>query len=310
MAINLTRKSVYLAGTIGLIAGMAYYAVGKIQAAYQYRTDIFIGDYASSDSFQPLDVAASLVGFVNDKLLTGPTTEELMNLRVDEIGARVLMSVVDSGKSVRLRSIAGASDLEQATAIHRYLADQVLERLKARSLYLKTRLSNRLVAAQEALNTSSSSLATYSELNSTAKVSETRIKELADKLGKEIAELDRRQQGVSPSVPATADDELVGLSRRQQLALFEKLASAEIPQLRNDSSRAIAEVQKTMMESQQRIREYTNEMSAFHEPAISEFMQRSVKPAGPSGLIRLLIGFFAGFLLYFAARYIRRVVLR
>ena len=73
-------------------------------------------------------------------------------------------------------------------------------------------------------------------------------------------------------------------------------------------TKKLFEFQKTAAEARQDVKVLSNELAAFREPAVVTFMQRSVRPEGPHWSIRLLLGFFAGFMIYFAAQRVRKLV--
>lgn len=46
------QKSLGFAGAVGLVAAIAYSAIG-VFPAYEYRTDVFVGEYALTMVFNP-----------------------------------------------------------------------------------------------------------------------------------------------------------------------------------------------------------------------------------------------------------------
>jgi hypothetical protein len=264
-----------------------------------------VGEFVRDDVFQPFEPAAVTESFVRDSLLIAPTTEELKKLGVMETGSSVLVTVVEAGKTLRIRSTAAEGDVARTKAVHQFIADGILNRLKGRAMYAKARLERRLLEAQERLGFASKNLAIFSEILSDAKTSEATIRELARQLANEISENSRSQQGSSPPIAAT--DATDGLTRRGQLTVYQRLGFAEIPSLQANSATTVVDLEQSAAQSQQVITDLNAQLAVFREPVVTQFMVRSISPAGSSSrLLTLLVGLVAGFTTYFAARLIQK----
>jgi hypothetical protein len=298
------RKPLVFALAIGFVVACVYYFASGLFPKYEYRTDIFLGEFAVENGLQPLEPSATTELFVRDTLLIAPTTEELTRLGVREIRSSVLVTVIEAGKSLRIRSTAAEDDVARIKAVHQFVADGILNRLKGRAAFVKARLESRLSEVQERLQFVSNNLVVLSEIVSDAKASEARVLELARHLADEISELDRSQRDSSPPA-ATAEGEGLGLGNRRQLAMYQKLGLAEIPMLRATSARTIVDLQQSAAQSRQVIKDLNEQLAAFREPAVTQFMLRSVSPEGSGRLLTLLVGLVAGFMTFFAARAFR-----
>jgi hypothetical protein len=261
-----------------------------------------MGEAARDDAFQPFEPATVTESFVRDSLLIAPTTEELKKLGVRETGSNVLVSVMEAGKSLRIRSTASEDDVARVKAVHQFVADGILNRLKARATYAKARLESRLSEAQERLRLASNGLAIFSEILSDAKASEATIRELARQLANETSE-----HYSSPPIAATDGTEPIGLTKRGQLTMYQRLGLTEIPSLRADSARTIIDLEQSAAQSRQVIKDLNAQVAVFREPVVTQFMVRSTSPAGSSSrLLTLLVGLVAGFTTYFAARVVQK----
>ena len=143
-----------------------------------------------------------------------------------------------------------------------------------------------------------------------AKASEVKTREQARKLADQIAELDGPGRGL-PS-PATrgegAPTETMDLSIRGQLLMYQILGLAEIPFLRADTARAVVELDKTITQSRQSIKDLNDQIAVFREPAVTQFVSRSVAPVSPALLTLLMVGLVAGLATYYTTRMIRRAI--
>jgi hypothetical protein len=294
------RKPLVFAIAIGIVAACAYYYASGLFPKYEYRSDIFLGEFAADNSFQPLEPPVSTEFFVRDTLLIAPTTDELTRLGVTDMRSSVLVTVIEAGKSLRIRTTAAEADVARIKAIHQFVADRILDRLRGRAGYVKARLESRLSEAQESLQFLTHILAIVSEIGSNAKANEARVQELARKLDDEISKHDRSQQGSSPPA-AAAEGEGLGLSRRGQLAMYQKLGLAEIPLLRATSAKTIIDLEQSAARSRQVIKDLNEQLAVFREPAVTQFALRSVSSVGSSRLLTLLVGLVAGFMAYLAA---------
>jgi hypothetical protein len=298
------RMPLAFAIAIGIIAALVYYYANGLVPRYQYRTDVSVGEFARGDSLDPIEPAAVMEVFVRDTLLIAPTTDELKKLGVREAGSSALITVIEAGKSLRIRSTAAESDVALVKAVHQFVADGILNRLKGRATYLKSRLEGRLAEAQEKLQFALNDLAVFSEIGSDAKASEGRVRELARNLSNEISEHDRPQQ--SPSPPAAAEGEGPDLSKRGQLAMYQKLGLAEIPLLRAKSAQTIVDLEQAVAQLRQAIRDLNEQIAVFREPAVTLFMERSISPVGSSRLLTLLVGLLTCVATFVAVLTLRR----
>jgi hypothetical protein len=301
------RNSLWFAGAVGLIAALAYSAIGVLPS-YEYRTDVFVGEYATDDGFQSFEPVAATERFVLDTLLTAPTNEELRKLGVREARLGAIISVVEAGKVIRIQTVAAEDGIERLKAIHSFVADGILARLKPRAMYVRARLDTRLSSAEESLKSASNNQAVFSEIVADAKASEARTREQARKLAEQIATLDGSEQGSPPPAGAreNAGNETAEPNIRGQLAMYQKLGLAEIPFLRADSARTIVALEQTINQSRQTIKDLTDQVAVFREPAVTQFLSRSHSPTRPGRLMQLLVGLVAGLAAFFVARIILR----
>jgi hypothetical protein len=302
-------RSVWFAVIVGIVAAFAYHLSG-VFPTYEYRTDIFVGEYTTGDGFQAFEPISSTEQFVRDTLLIAPTTEELRKLGVSEVRTAAVVSTVEAGKVLRVHSVSPEDGLDRVKAIHRFIADSILERLKPRVSYTRTRLDNRLSSAQENLKAASNEAVIFSEIIAEAKASEVKTREQARKLADQIAELDGLGRGL-PS-PATSGEgaptETMDFSIRGQLSMYQKLGLAEIPFLRADTARAVVELGKTIAQSRQSIKDLNDQIAVFREPAVTQFVSRSVSPVRPALLVLLMVGLVAGLATYYTTRMLQRAI--
>jgi uncharacterized coiled-coil protein SlyX len=303
------RKSLLFAVAGGLIAALAYFASG-VFPSYEYRTDVFVGEHATDDGFQSFEPVSATELFVRDTLLFAPATEELIKFGVKEPRLFAIITIVEGGQTIRIHSVSAENDIDRVKAVHRFVADGILTRLKPRAAYVRARLDNRLSSAEEGLKFASNNLAIFSEIVADAKASEAETLEQARKLTHQIQELDRSEQdSARPARTGGGEgtgNEATDLSIRGQLAMYQKLGLAEIPFLRADSARTIVSLGQTAAQSRQTIKELTNQITVFREPAVTQFVSRSVSPTRPRLLALLVVGLVAGLATYYAARAILR----
>ncbi|SDN37307.1 hypothetical protein [Afipia sp. GAS231] len=300
------RRSIWIAGTVGLAAALAYYAVGIIPT-YEYRTDVSVGEYAVEDGFQTFEPVASTEQYVRDKVLVAPVPDDLKNLGVIQLRLEAIVTVVDTGRTVRILSVAEESRIERITAVHRFIADGILDRIKPRSEHTKVRLRNKLAAEEEVLKLASSSMPVFSEITSDAKKSEVKIQEMARHLADEIVRLDQIEG--SPSSAGAGETMInmgMGLSRRGQLALSQRLGMVELPQLRADIARTYLSLGQTVTQSRRTIADLTGQLAVLREPAVTQFVVRSASSTKP-GLVVVLVGLVAGLATYLIAFAIRKM---
>ena len=299
-----TRKSMSLwfSGAVGLIAAFAYYL--SVPPAYEYQTDVFVGEYASDDGFQSFEPVSATESFILDKLLVARTTPELRGVGVEQARTAAIITVVEAGKTIRIHSVSAEDGIDRVKAVHRFVADGILARLKPRAAYMKARLENRLSAAEQGLRVVSNSLATFSEIVVEAKDSESKTMEQASKLADQIGGVERPVASSSAQVAGAREgmgNDATDVSIRGQLSMYKKLGLADIPFLRADSARTVLALRQTAVQSQQTISELTNQIAVFQEPAVTEFVSRSASPRRPV-LGFLLIGLVVGFATYYAMR--------
>ena len=98
-------RSVWFAALVGIVAAFAYHRSGVLPT-YEYRTDIFAGEYATGDGFQAFEPISATEQFVRDTLLIAPTTEELRKLGVSEVRTAAVVAAVEAGKVLRVRSVS------------------------------------------------------------------------------------------------------------------------------------------------------------------------------------------------------------
>jgi hypothetical protein len=302
-------RSVLFAAIIGIVAAFAYHLSG-VFPAYEYRTDIFVGEYATGDGFQAFEPISATEQFVRDTLLIAPTTEELRKLGVSEVRTAAIVATVEAGKVLRVHSVSPEDGVDRVKAIHRFVADGILERLKPRVSYARARLDSRLSLAQENLKAALNEAVIFSEIMAEAKASEVKTREQARKLADQIAELDGAGRGVT--LPNTRGDgaptETIDLSIRGQLSMYQKLGLAEIPLLRADTARTGVSLREAVAQSRLAIRDLNSQIAVFREPAVTQFVSRSVSPARPALLVLLMVGLVAGLATYYATRMIRRAI--
>jgi len=113
----------------------------------------------------------------------------------------------------------------------------------------------------------------------------------------------------SEGVPRFGDSTLA-LGKRGQLAMYQNLGLYDLPRVRLDGERAVMQADASAADNEQRIRDLTLEISMLDPPRITRFAERSLNPAGPRKALRLLIGFFAGAMIYlgifFCVQWVRR----
>ena len=309
MMVDVRRNmSLWLAGAVGLVAAFAYFMIGG-SPTYEYLTDVFVGEYASDDGFQPFEPVSATESFILDKLFVAPTTPELSRFGVEQLRSVVIVKVVEAGKTIRILSVSDEEGVDRVKAVHRFIADGILARLKPRATYVKTRLNNRLLSAQEALKVASDNLAVFSEIVANSKASELQTLDQARSLADQIAGVERPPRGSRSAEGADggkgAGNEAVGPGARDQLSMYKKLGLAEIPFLRADSARTVVALGQTVTQSRQTIRELTEQVSAFREPVVAEFVLRSVSSKRPRILGLVLVGLIAAFASYYAIRAIK-----
>lgn len=293
----------------GLIAALTYFASGPFPM-YEYRTNVFVGEYFTEDGFHSFEPVSLTEAFVYDNLFVAPTTPDLSKLGVKEVRSAAIITVIDAGKTIRIRSVSAEDGVDRVRAVHQFVADGILARLRPSAAFVKARLENRLLSAEEGLKVVSDNLAFFSEIVVDAKASEAKTREQARKLADQIAEVERLGKGSSPPA-ATGGGEGTGneateLSIRGQLAMYQKLGLAEIPFLRADSARTIVSLGQTAAQSRQTIRDLTAQMAVFREPAVTQFVSRVVSPTRPGLLLPAVVGLVAGLGTYYAARAIAR----
>ena len=301
------RKNMLLwfAGAVGLVAAFAYFMSG-VSPTHEYLTDVFIGEYASDEGFQSFEPVSATESFILDKLFVAPTAPELSKLGVEQVRLVAIIKVVEAGKTIRILSVSEEGGIDSVKAVHGFIADGILARLKPRAAYVKARLDNRLSSAEEALKVASNSLAVFSEIVANSKASESQTLEQARNLADQIADVEHSVQGsssatVTGSGKGTGND-ANGSGIRDQLSMYKKLGLAEIPFLRADSARTLVALGQTVTQSRQTIRELTDQIAVFREPAVTEFVSRSVSSKKPRLLGLLLVGLVAAFAAYFAMR--------
>jgi hypothetical protein len=297
------RKPLLFAVAAGLIAALAYFVSG-VFPAYEYRTDVFIGEYATDDSFHSFEPVAATELFVRDTLFLQPTTEELRRLGVAELRSSAIITIVEAGQTIRIHSVSVESDIDRVMAVHRFVSDGILARLRPRAAYVRARLNNRLSSAEERLKSASGNLAIFSEIATDARASQAKTLELARKLTYQIPELDQSEKDSNPPARTGVGAETgnaADLSIRGQLAMYQKLGLAEIPFLRADSARTVVSLGQTAAQSLQTINDLSQQITAFREPTVTEFVARSVSPTKPRVLVLLMVGLVAGFATYYVA---------
>ncbi|MGB8398417.1 hypothetical protein, partial [Bradyrhizobium sp.] len=99
-----------------------------------------------------------------------------------------------------------------------------------------------------------------------------------------------------------------GMGIRGQLAMYQKLGLAEIPFLRADSARTVVALGQTVTQTRQTIKDLKDQIAVFREPAVTQFVSRSVSPTRPGFLMPLLVGLVAGLAAFFAARIILKQI--
>ena len=236
-----------------------------------------------------------------------PPTDELRRQLVRDARSNALVALVEAGRFLRIRSIAAEDDVARIKAIHRFIADGVIERLGARAGFVKARLENRLSEARERLKVVSNSLAIFSEIASDAKASEVKLQELVRKLADE-SRLERLQaDSAADNVDTTtaAREDGVTSSRHGQLGMYQRLGIAELPTLRAESAKNIADLGQRMVQLQLAEWDLTNQLAAFRDPAMTQFMVRSTSPVGPPALLLVMVVFAAGVASYVAARIVQ-----
>jgi len=304
MVMNSTRrKSLFIASVVGLAAAFAYHASGAFPS-YEYRTDVFVGEYAIDDGFQSFEPVSTTELFIRDTLAIAPTPEELRKFGVREVRSDAIIRAVEGGKSIRIHSLSTESGTDRIKAVHQFIVDGILARLKPRADHVRVRLQNRLTAAEEVLKSASTNLNTFSEIVADAKTSEARTREQVRQLADRIASLDRTE-GLPPSASASRGEvmgELSGLNIRSQLALYQKLGLAEIPFMRADSARTAVALDQTAAQARQAIRDLTEQIGVFREPAVALFAMRSESPTKPGLLLLLMVGLVAGLAAYLATQ--------
>jgi hypothetical protein len=164
MTVNIRKNMLpWLAGAVGFVAAFAYYMSG-VSPTHEYLTDVFVGEYASDDGFQPFEPVSATESFILDKLFVTPAAPELSKLGVEQVRLVAIIKVVEAGKTIRILSVSEEDGIDRVKAVHRFIADGILARLKPRAAYLKARLDNRLLSAEEALKGAANSLAVFSEI--------------------------------------------------------------------------------------------------------------------------------------------------
>lgn len=298
-------RSLWLAGVVvGLIAALAYYAIGVVPL-YEYRTDVFVGEHANDDGFQTFEPVSATESFILDTLFVAPTTPELNRLKVKQVRWAANITVVEAGKTIRIHSMSAEDGVDRIRAVHQFIADGILARLKPRAAYIKARLDSRLLSAEEGLKVASNNLAIFSEIVADAEASEVKTRERARELADQIAGIERSGRRSSPAVTTGGegvDNEVTSLSVRGQLDMYQKLGLAEIPFLRADSARTVVSLSQTGAQSRQAVRDLTEQIGVFREPTVTQFMLRSVSPTRSGLLLPMIIGLVAGLVTYYAAR--------
>ena len=299
----LEHKSLLFAMAVGIVAASACYAMGLF-SRYEYRSDIFLGEFASENSVQPFEPATTTELFVQDTLFFAPPTDEMKKQGVSDIRSNAIVTLIEAGRFLRIRSLAAEDEVARIKAIHRFIADGVIERLAARAGFVKARLENRLSEARERLKVVSNSLAILSEIASDAKASEVKLQELVRKLADE-SRLEQPQPHNADATTAAREDG-VTLSRHGHLGMYQRLGIAELPTLRAESAKNIADLGQRVVQLQLVELDLTNQLAAFRDPEMTQFMVRSTSPVGPPALLLVMVVFAAGAVSYVAARIVQK----
>jgi uncharacterized coiled-coil protein SlyX len=298
----------FAAAAVGLIAALAYSVLGT-GPTYAYRTDVFIGEHAAKDEFQPFEPVSATEAFVLNTLLIAPTTDELRKLGVREVRWSALINVVEAGRVIRIQTVAGEDDIQRVKTVHKFIADGILERIRPRAAYVRALLDGRLASAEETLRSASENLAALTEIITDARTSEAKIREQAHKIADQIAALEQSGQASPPPLASAGEgpgNEAADLGIRGQLAMYQKLGLAELPFLRVDGARTVVALRQAIAQSRQTIREINGEISFFREPVVTQFVLRGASATKPGLLMTMLVGLVAGLAAYVAGRAILR----
>ena len=299
------KKLTGWSGVMGLTAGLLY-LIANHTSLYQYRTDVSLGEFAADNNFQTFEPIGVTESFIRETLLLSPPSEELKKFGVIDVRSNALVTTIEAGRAVRVVSTAAEDDLELVKAVHRFIADGTIDHLKRLVDYVKLRLVSRRSAAEQALKVASDNLVLFSQLGSDGKLSESKTRELTQRLSDELSKL---RQAEAPVSASDGDDPLRnggGMNLRGQFAFTQRLGLVDLPVLRADMAKAMANFSQTAAQAQQAIKDTSDQLEAFREPTVTVFAQRSLSPVRPSLLMPLLVALVAALVAYGVATVIRR----
>lgn len=298
MNVLIDRKLIVLCGLLGLAVAIADYA--SANRLYQYRTDLSLGEYSVGDNFQMFEPAQATEAFVRDTLLNAPAPEQLKQLGVDTLASSAIVVMIDAGKSARIVSTADEATTERARTIHRFLADAILDHLKRRVNFVKSRLTSQKISAEATAKAASEAVATLSKLAVKAQASETETAELVRALSGQISKAEPNE-AAAPGGAEGSGNLLPSPGLRGQLAVAQKLRSYDLPLIRSDLAKSISSYSQTAAQQEQMAQDAAHQLEVLREPAVIVFALASATPIRPSFIVPFLLGLLAAFASYAVA---------
>jgi hypothetical protein len=292
------RRLIIFAFLAGLAGALIYLLAPPLQ--YQYTTDVFLGETLVGDNVQPIDNGNTVLAIVRDSILPSPDSS-LQEMGISGLDPYVLVMGIENGRAVRLRSEAREGDVDQIKAMHRFIADRILAHLQRREMFIRSRAEGRRKGAEQSLEVAGKAREFYSAGLAQTNADESKLAQAIQELAAEIAKDDKAGSDgaalVGDGLPR-AGANTFALGKRGQLAMYQSLRLSDLPTRQIERESKVIEADRLTAEMEQRIRDLTLELATLDPPRITRFAERSVNPAGPRKLVRLMVGFFVGAMLY------------
>jgi len=294
------RRLIVFAFLAGLAGALIYLLAPPLR--YQYTTDVFLGETLVADNVQPIENGSTVLAIMKDSILPSPDST-LQEMGISELDRFVLVTGIENGRAVRLRSEGREEEVEQIKAMHRFIADRILAHLTRREMLVRTRAEGRLKGARQTLEVAGEAREFYSAGLAQTNADESKLAQTIQELTAEIAKEDTAGSSGAALVGGEGlshvGDTAFALGKRGQLAMYQGLRLSDMPTRQIERERQVVDADRLTAEMEQRIRDLTLEIATLEPPRISRFAERSINPTGPRKLVRLLVGFLVGSMLCF-----------
>jgi hypothetical protein len=271
-----------------LLIALALTYARSFGATTRFTTEVRLGSTGTGALFEPV---ATTLSRLQDDILEYAPEELLRNYKISELKSHVVFLPVDSGTVIRLRTVGAENDRTMVEAIHRYIADQVINRLLPLATAERNRLQSQIERVQGNLKAIDRLQGEYRSFKADNEKTQARLGELSRGLRNTIAG-QAQQNPPSKEAPELAASYVL-------IRDIETLQIVTAPLYHAQSRFDDARLDRDKADLQADEKRWAQELSRWERPSIARFAVAGKGPFLSSLPGYLIMGVMAGTLFAF-----------